>query len=65
MYIACILHVDYASATRVHCSVHPSAASCDMVSHQTIRARRVQRDGMGGEVRHGVTSGVSYETSET
>ena len=32
--------------------------------HRAFRARRVRRTGIGGEVRHGVTSGVSCETSK-
>ena len=36
---------------------------CDMVLHQAFRARHVHKSGIGGEVRHGVTSGVSCETS--
>ena len=42
---------------------HPTAVRCDMVSHQAFRARRVRTTGIGGEVRHGVTSGVLCETS--
>ena len=34
-----------------------------MVLHQAFRARSVRKTGSGGEVRHGVTSGVSCETS--
>ena len=34
-----------------------------MVLHQAFRARRVRKTGIGGKVRHGVTSGVSCETS--
>ena len=34
-----------------------------MVLHHVFRARGVRRNGIGGEVRHGVTSGVSRETS--
>ena len=30
-----------------------------MVLHRASRARRVGKNGIGGEVRHGVTSGVS------
>ena len=36
-----------------------------MVLHQVFCARRVQTHGIGGEVRHGVTSGVSCESSKT
>ena len=43
--------------------VHPAAVRCDMVLHQAFRARRVRKNGIGGEVRHGVTSDVSCETS--
>ena len=45
--------------------VHPPAVRCDTVSHQLFRARRVRKNGSGGEVRHGITSGVSCETSKT
>ena len=34
-----------------------------MVLHQAFRAKCVRKAGIGGEVRHGVTSGVSRETS--
>ena len=34
-----------------------------MVLHQAFRARPVRNKGIGGEVQHGVTSGVSCETS--
>ena len=34
-----------------------------MVLHRAFRARCVRKNGIGGEVRHGVTSGVSCETS--
>ena len=34
-----------------------------MVLHQAFRAKHVRTNGIGGEVRHGVTSGVSRETS--
>ena len=43
--------------------LHPAAVRCDMVVHQAFRSRRVRKTGIGGEVRHGVTSGVSRETS--
>ena len=36
-----------------------------MMLHRAFRARRVQTNGIGGEVRHGVTSGVSCETPKT
>ena len=39
--------------------VHPAAARCDMVLHKAFRARSVRKTGIGGEVRHVVTSGVS------
>ena len=42
---------------------HPAAARRDMVLLQAFRARRVRRNGIGGEVRYGVTSGISRETS--
>ena len=38
--------------------VHPAAVRCDMVLHRALRARRLRKTGFGGEVRHGVTSGV-------
>ena len=41
----------------------PAAVRCDMVLHQAFRARHVRKIGIGGEVRHGVTSSVSCETS--
>ena len=34
-----------------------------MVLHPAFRARHVRKSGIGGEVRHGVTSGVPGETS--
>ena len=34
-----------------------------MVLHQAFCARHERKTGIGGEVRHGVTSGVSCETS--
>ena len=46
-------------------SLHPAAVWCDMVLHQASRARRVGNTGIGSEVRHGATSGVSCETSKT
>ena len=45
-------------------SLHPVAVRCDMVLHQALRVRRVRKTGIGGEVRHGVTSGVSCEISK-
>ena len=45
-------------------SIHPAAVRCDTVLHQAFRARRVRKSGIGSEVRHGVTSGVSRETSK-
>ena len=44
-------------------SLHPAAVRCDMALHQALRARRERRNGIGAEVRHDVTSGVSRETS--
>ena len=53
--------------TRIHTDtdvvVHPAAVRCDMVLHQAFRARHLRTKGIGGEVRRGVTSGVSRETS--
>ena len=43
--------------------VHPAAVRCDMVLHQAFCAKLVRKTGIGSEVRHGVTSGVSCETS--
>ena len=43
--------------------IHPAAVRCDMVLHQAFRARHVRTNSIGGAVRHGVTSGVSCETS--
>ena len=43
--------------------LQPAAVRCDMVLHRACRARHVRQNGIGGEVRHGVTSGVSCETS--
>ena len=43
--------------------LHPAAVRCDMVLHQAFRARRVRDAGVGGKVRHVVTSGASCETS--
>ena len=50
---------------RVEERVYPAAVVCDMVLHQGSRKRRARKNGIGGEVRHGVTSGVSCETSKT
>ena len=45
--------------------LRPAAVRCDMVLHRAFRARHVitNKTPCGGEVRHGATSGVSYETS--
>ena len=45
--------------------VLPAAVRCDMVLHRAFRARHVRKNepGISGEVRHGVTSGVSCQTS--
>ena len=45
--------------------LHPAAVRCDMVLRQAFRGRRVRKNGIGGEVRHGVTSDTSCETSKT
>ena len=37
---------------------------CDMVLHQAFRARGIRRNDIGGELRHGVTQGVSCVTSK-
>ena len=44
-------------------TVLPAAVSCDMLLHRAFRARHVRNHGICCEVRHGVTSGVSCETS--
>ena len=41
----------------------PAAVRGDMVLHLAFRARHIRTNGIGGEVRHGVTSSVSCETS--
>ena len=46
-----------------HATLHPAAVRCDMVLHRVFRARCLRTNVSGGEVRHGVTSGVSRETS--
>ena len=46
-----------------HWLLHPAVVRCDMVLHQAFRARHVRKTGIGCEVRYGVTSGVSCETS--
>ena len=51
--------------TGARTDVQPAAARWHMVSHQAFRARRVRTEGIGGEVRHRVTSDVSCETSNT
>ena len=43
--------------------LHPAAVRCDMVLHQACHARRERKHTIGGEVRHGATSGVSCETA--
>ena len=50
-------------ACRLPRLVLPAAVRFDMVLHKVFRARHVQKNGIGGEARHGVTSGVSRETS--
>ena len=42
--------------------LHPVVVRCDMVLHQAFRARLVRKTGIGGEVRHGLNSGVLCET---
>ena len=37
--------------THIH---HLAAMRCDMVLHRAFRARLVRRNGIGGDVRHGV-----------
>ena len=41
----------------------PATVRYDMALHQAFRTRHVRQTGNGGEVRHGVKSGVSRETS--
>ena len=48
--------------TDAACHIHTAAVRCDMVFHQAFCARRVRNNGIGGKVRHGVTSGASCET---
>ena len=45
----------------VNNSIHPAAVRCDMVLHRALRARRVRKNGIGGEVQHGVASDVLCE----
>ena len=42
-----------------------AAVRCDMALHRALRARSVRKSSIGGEERHGVTSGVSCEISKT
>ena len=52
------------SCTRTrHWYLLPAAVRCDMVLHRVLVARDIRTYNIGGEVRHGVTSGVSRETS--
>ena len=51
------------SRSRTEKVVLPAAVRRDMVLHQAFRTRRVRKPGIGGQVRHGVASGVSCETS--
>jgi len=44
-------------------ALQPAAVRCYTVLYQAFRARRSLRNGVGGEVLHGATSGVSRETS--
>ena len=59
----CIYIYIYVLSRSNHCQLHPAAVRCAMVLHQAFRARHVRKTGIGGEVRHGVTSGASCETS--
>ena len=45
--------------------IHSVAERCDMVLPHAFRARHLRNTGFGSEVRHGVTSSVSRETSST
>ena len=45
--------------------VHSAAVKCDMVLHYAFGTRHVRTTSISVEVRHGVTSSVSYETSKT
>ena len=53
----------HVSGTRHTYQLQPAAVRCDMVLHRVFRARHVRKTGIGGEVRHGVASGVSLEAS--
>ena len=58
------MNVTNTTITNNNNNVHPEAVRCDMVSHRALRARRVcEKISIGGEVRRGVTSGISRETS--
>ena len=46
-------------------SLRPAAVRCDTVLHRAFARDMYDKSGVGGEVRHGVTSGVSCETSST
>ena len=56
-------HFILRNSNTIHMKVHPAAVRCDMVLHQACRARHLRKTGIGGEVWHGVASGVSCETS--
>ena len=45
------------------CCGTPCGGRCDIVLHRVFRARHVRQTGIGGDVRHGLTSGASCETS--
>ena len=45
-----------------YCYIIPAELMCGMVLHRAFRARHVRKAGIGSEVRHGATSGVSCET---
>jgi hypothetical protein len=53
------------NVSRKPSDVQTAAVRCDMVLHRAFRARHPLKNGFGGEVRHGVTSSVSRETSVT
>ena len=53
----------FLSRRRLGKALQHAAVRCETVLCRAFRARRVRTSGIGGEVRHGVTSGVSCETS--
>ena len=53
------MHTQVERSRALHCAV----VRCDLVLHQAFRMRHLRNKDFGGEVRHGVTSGVSRKTS--